>query len=351
MCEPTIEFWREALHRPVVNFQAEVIKEGFWPTTVYRIHLEYADGAAPRSLILKCARPDWPGDPWGAEREYRVYAELLPRVPIPQARRYPADSGEDEHHAQIVMQDLNDGYVFYSESHAWTWTECQAMLRSYARLHTAGQSLQPERLPYLMSQLQKRWTPSGARAMFADLLQTPSLEARLTPCLPLLAAVLDELPSLEQIASREPLTLVHYDAYPPNIAFSLDSERPEAVLIDWAMATCDIAEIDLAFVFQQTYGSDRLLDWREALQYYWDERAHLTGCEYNWKDRVLIFRYARMQALFTTLVPLHRAWQKAMREGKRFGPDSSDPYTRFYDATLSDLMDTLRELAEPVDQN
>lgn len=351
MCELTLEFWREALRRPVVKLRAEVVKEGFWPTTVYRIYLEYADGEAPRTLILKCARPDWPGDLWGAEREYRVYTELLPQVPIPQARRYFTMPGNNKHHTQIVMQDLDDEFVFYPETHAWTWSQCQAMLRTYARLHAAGQMLQPERRPYLMSRLRERWTPQGARAMFADLLEAPEMNARLSPFGTSVAAALDELPRLERLAAQDPLTLVHYDAYPPNIAFSRDAAAPEAVLIDWAMATCDIAEIDLAFIFQQTYGSDRLLDWRAALQYYWEERARITGCGYNWEERVLVFRYARILALFTTLVPLHRAWLKSVREGIPFGPDSPDPYMRFYDATLSDLMDALPELAKADDRS
>jgi hypothetical protein len=171
------------------------------------------------------------------------------------------------------------------------------------------------------------------------------LEARLRPAAEQVEERLKEVAQLEPLAAREPLTLVHYDVYPPNVALVRGTAEPEAALIDWAAATADIGEIDLAFVFQQPYKSDRLLDRRAGLRYYWEERKRLTGKPYDWRERVRVFRYARLQALFTTMLAIHRAWGQCVRQGLRIEAASPDPYMRFFDAALDDVLDTLGELA------
>ncbi len=344
MCQPTVEFWRKALRHPVVDFQASVIKEGFWPTTVTRIYLQYANGAGPRSVILKCAQPNWVGDPWGAQREAGVYRDLISRMAVSQAACYFIVAGGDQEPTQIVLQDLNDAYAFYPETHVWTDAEARAMLRTYARLHTAAQMLEVQTCPYLLPPLRERWTPLSARKMISDLLETSWAGKRLDPVAPLVEILLDELPTLEPLAAGEPLTLVHYDAYPPNVGFARQDKSADAILIDWALASREIAEIDIAALFQQPYQSDRHLNWRAALRYYWDERARMTGDAYDWDERVMLLRYARIQLLFTALGPIHRAWAKAAREGKPFTPDAPDPYTRFYNATLDALIEIVKEL-------
>jgi|GEM_PF-2539438 len=344
VCQPTVEFWRNALQLPVIDFQASIIKEGFWPTTVTRIFLQYANGTGPRSVILKCAQPNWVGDAWGAQREASVYRDLLSRIPVAQPACYFISEGGNQEPTQIVLQDLADAYAFYPETHVWSVVEASAMLRSYARLHTAAQTLDVKNCPYLMLPLCERWTPQGARKMVSDLLQTSWAGARLKPVAPFVEILLDELPSLARVAAGEPITLVHYDAYPPNVGFSFRDESADAVLIDWALATRDIAEIDVAALFQQPYRSNQQLDWRAMLRYYWDERARLTGEAYDWQERVMLLRYARIQLLFAALGPIHLAWEKAEREGKPFTPDAPDPYTRFYNATLDVMIEIVKEL-------
>lgn len=346
MCDLTVEFWQAALHAPVTAFEATVIKEGYLPSTVYRVRLESSNPLTPRSVILKCVRPPWGEDIYRGERELCVYTELVAHLPIPQAARYYVNFGDNQHHSQLVLQDLNDAYVFYPETHAWTWTEAQAILRALARLHSGGQALRVTERPYLMAPLHTRWTPARVREMFSDLLHTDWLHARMARAETWVDAILNKLPRLEAIAAKEPLTLVHYDIYPPNIAFTRDAEQPEAVLIDWAAATADIAEIDVAFLFQQPFNSDRLLDWRTALRYYWDERAKVTGDAYDWRKCCALFRYARIQALFTTFLAVHRGWEQCMRDGTRIAPDAPDFYMRFYDAALDNVLDTLQTLVK-----
>lgn len=349
MCDLTVAFWREALHAPVTAFEATVIKKGFMPSTVYRVRVKSADDSTPRTVILKCARPPWGDDVYGSEREYRVYTDLLPHLPIPQAKRYFTHLDETTQHTQIVMQDLNAEHVFFPETHAWTWAEAQGMIRALAQLHAGGETLGVAQRPYMMSPLCERWNPSQMRIMFADLASTDWLAARMTQAEVNVDRVLTELPQLERVATRETPTLVHYDVYPPNVALTRDAALPQAVLIDWAAATADVAEIDLAFLFQQPYKSDRLLDWQTTLRFYWDERARVTGKTYIWDERCAVFRYARIQALFTTMLAIHRAWTRCLRENMRIASDSPDPYMRFFDAMLSEVLDTLRELtAEPL---
>lgn len=314
------------------------------PSTVYRVRLESEDESTPRSVILKCVRPPWVDDAYGTEREFRVYTELLSRIPISQAKRYFTHYNEASQHAQIVMQDLSGTHVFYHETHAWTWEQAQGMMCSLAQLHATGETLGVAQRPYVMSRLCERWNPTPMRKMFADLAGTDWLAARMAQGLIDAEKVLAELPELEHSAANEPMTLVHYDVYPPNVALTRDPVTPEAVLIDWASATADIAEIDLAFLFQQPYKSDRLLDWQRTLRFYWDERARLTGTPYDWNKRRAVFRYARIQALFTTMIAVHRAWKKCMRENLRIAPDSPDPYMRFFDAMLNEVLHTLLEL-------
>lgn len=332
------------LHLPVVNAQTTIIKEGFLPTTVYRIHLEYAVESGPRSLVLKCAKPHWGGDPLGAEREARIYNELLPHIPIPRPELYFTLLGGDENETLIALQDLDDAYVFYRETHAWIWAEAQAILRAYAGLHVAAQSLGVARCAYLMPPLRTRWTPEDARGMFDDLASAPSLSPRLVPIRPLIEILLSEMPALEALAAREPRTLVHYDAYPPNVGFPRSGDASKAVLIDWALASVDIGEMDIAALFQQPYGSDALLDWRVALRSYCDEKQRLTGEPYDWDERVMLLRYARIQALFTNFVPIHVAWKKAREQGTEISPNAADPYARYYDAMVNVLRRIIREL-------
>lgn len=345
MCELTADFWSGVVRAPVTSFRTTFIKEGFLPTSVQRVHFEGADDSLPRSAILKCARPGWQNDPCGAEREARVYTELLAHIPISLPARYLVSLGGAQDHTQIVLQDLEPDFAFYPEAHKWTWHQGRAMLRTYARLHAYGQMLAVSQMPYLMPRLHARWSPAGARAMFADLAKTAELSDKVRPALPWVDVVLKLLPALQELADKEPPTLIHYDAYPPNIAFARRDDQADAVLIDWALATCDIGEIDLAFIFTQPYQSDQLLDWREALRYYCERKAELTGCGYNWGERVEVFRYARIQAVFASLVPIHRAWQKAQRDGTPFSANSSDPFVRFYIAMLDDLIERLGEIA------
>lgn len=346
MSELTLEFLRKALGTSVTGFEATVIKKGFVTSTVSRVRLESTDTSAPRTVILKSATPPWQDDPFGPEREIHVYDELLAHIPVPQARRYFSELGGTERDTQIVMQDLNDAYIFYPETHLWSWTQAQAMLRVLARVHNTAQTLDIASRPYLMSRLCTRWTPQRVREMFTDLANTSWLHERVSPALGHLETILSELPALERIAAHEPLTLIHYDVYPPNVAFSRDATEPAAVLIDWATAAADMAEVDLAFLFQQPYDSDRLLDWRTALRFYWDERACLTGEAYDWDERCAVFRYGRVQAIFTILLAVHRGWQKNMREGTRMTADSPDPFMRYYDAALTRIIKTMQALTE-----
>lgn len=351
----TVEFWSRALGRRVVAARAEVIKEGFWPTTVSRVWLAYADGAGPRTVIVKCARPDWPGDPHGTEREARVYSELLAEMPVAQARRWFVEASGPRGHAHVVLGDLDRSHVFYSERHRWSRAELEAMLRTYARLHVAGRARVSARPEYLMAPLRERWTAEGAREITAEL-AARSPEMGLVGILPLVERMLDEAQNMEELAAGEPATLVHYDAYPPNVAFrrgsayangdesEADAAQDGAILIDWALATRDMGEVDLALLLQQPYGSDRALHWRDMLSYYYQERARLTGELFDLAERTRALRYARIGAWFTTLVPIHRAWARAMREGKPFGPEAEEPYAQYYQAMLEELIATANEL-------
>mgnify|MGYP000041121825 FL=1 len=87
------------------------------------------------------------------------------------------------------------------------------------------------------------------------------------------------------------------------------------------------------------------------VRYYWQERARLTGCAYDWQTRCAVFYYARIQAAFTTLLAIHRAWEKCARENLRMAADAPDPYMRFYYAALNDVLDRMSELANDMESD
>jgi hypothetical protein len=346
MCDLTVDFWRGVLQLPVIECQNDLLKEGFWPTSVYRVRLEYANAAGPRTVILKCARPEWMGDARGAEREVRVYSELLPHIGIPQPKRLLSVNGGETAHSQLVLQDLEPEYIFYPETYQWSPAQGQAILRTLARLHVEGCRMVQDKPRYLMPPTGERWSVESATEMFRAMSETPWLAKRLVPAAPLVNVMLADLPTLRRDAADEPKTLVHYDIYPPNIAFSRSDANADAVLIDWALATRDLAEVDLAFLFQQPYQSDARLDWRAALRYYWRARGQLTGESYDWDKRVRVLRLARIQAWFTSLVPIHRAWEKAVQENVPFDAPEASPFAKFYDALLTDMVERLPSINE-----
>lgn len=342
MCDTSLDFWRDTLQLPVTRFDAALIKQGFHPNQVYRVTVEYelqADG--PRSLIYKCAYGPWADDSFGQAREYRVYQECLSQIPIAKPPFFlPAISPDGTH--RIVLQDLSGDHNIFPPEHVWSWVEARAMLRTYAKLHAFAPTLNVPQRPYLMPPLARRWTPDQIRSMIADFLSTPWLAPRVEPAARSLDLVLNEVAALEPLAALEPQALVHYDAYPPNVAFASDGDA-DAILIDWELATCDIAEIDLAALFLQPYHSDRVLDWHSVLEYYWQLRSQLDGKKYDLAARVPLFRYARLQTLLNTIVPIHHAWQKAVSQQMPFAPDAPDPYARYFDAMSATVMTGLSE--------
>ena len=270
---PSPQFLRETVHPDIREASATPIKQSSNPATVYRVRL-FGDGPLKlSSVIVKHIRPDWPGDPCGHEREVRFYNTLLPRLRIPHGRIHYAGPQPFTDNQMVIMEDLSASHYFPSRSRAWSQGEIYAVLDSYARLHHHGRDCLPpagEREWLFPRQEKRLWATATDLPRMADEIAAKGLWPPVTRFDSLLDATLSTMKKLVQ----EPPTLLHNDVYTPNLGLP---KRPKdgAILLDWEMVGWGLAEMDLAFMFLQPFGSHRLVNRQQALEYYWRQREKL----------------------------------------------------------------------------
>ena len=275
---PTLDLLRNAISAGIVGFQDRLIKTGAVPTRVHRLHLEYeAQAVGPLSAILKVAAPDWPADPPGPDRERRFYACLLPQLDVAHPRIYYTGVEGETGCRILLLEDLAPTHYCPLPLHAWTPAEMHRLLRAYARLHIAGCDALPpqgERGWMWRPLLQRRdWTADQILARFQALVEW-EIWSPLRAIERLIAETLAQMPHF----GASPVTLLHNDVYPPNIALPRKTDDPSpAILLDWEMAGWGLAEMDLAFLFMQPYHSTRQVSRPKVLDYYWRQRLRLEG--------------------------------------------------------------------------
>lgn len=298
---PSAQFLRQVIDPAVREVSAEVIKNSAAPATVYRLHLSGDVSLQVPTVVAKQIRPDWPGDPSGHEREALFYTYLMPGLDLPCGRIYFAGPEPDSDNRLLIMEDLSGSHLFPARSYLWSWEDARAVLNSYARLHHRGQRCLP---------------PSGERAwLFARheqrLLATagdlPRMNKEITakglwPPVPRFDALLEAtLSAVKQMVRVQP-TLIHNDVYTPNLGLPRLA-GDEVIILDWEMVGWGLAEMDLAFMFMQPFGSHRRLDRTQSLDYYWRQREKLGTKSESSLVREARQRYA--DALWTLwLVPV-----------------------------------------------
>lgn len=281
---PWLRLLQQVVDPQISACRAELIKTSASPARVYRLHVRYAPGhSGAFSLIAKLIDPEWKDDPAGAAREWRFYRNLFPALHLPRPAVF--FSGPDPASGQgvVLLEDVGADHRFPPARHVWTQAEAQCVLRAYAHLHHAGQHCLPapgdRGWMYRMSLLAASWSGADLAALAHDLARWG-----LWPPLPrlerLIRRTLDHMP----VFAAHPATLLHNDVTPANAALPHNLDAP-ALLLDWEMAGWGMAELDLAFMFMQPFGSERRLDRQAALDLYWQERYRWDGAPPRAEER------------------------------------------------------------------
>jgi hypothetical protein len=267
---------KQTVDPKITGFEHCLIKRSASPSTVHRVVLTYPQGhPGVRSVILKSIAPSWPGDPSGPDREVAFYNDLLPCLDLKHPKVYYAGADPDSGYRQLVLEDLASSYRFPPPTHRWTQDESRCMLRAYARLHARGCDCLPPKgergWMWQMALQRQRWQPEALLRMVDHLVAQGIWDP-----LPRIAGLVESTLADQTVFHCSPVTVLHNDVYPPNIALPRDPDQ-DAVLLDWEMAGWGPAELDLAFMFLQPYRSAGQIDRAEALADYWAARRDLEG--------------------------------------------------------------------------
>lgn len=267
----------------------------------------------------------------------RFFAQLLPALDISRPVIYFAGREPDTTYNLVIMEDVAAAYRFPAPHHAWTMDEISAILRTYARFHTSGKANLP-------GASQRSWLVARHEQRILERKQEiPAMVRELEalgiwPAMPGLPRLFSWLLAQTEFYLAEPPTLLHNDVYPPNAALPND-DSSDVMLFDWEMVGWGVAEMDLAFMFLQPFGSHRGLDRVAALDHYWRERAALTGQRPAQEERQARQLYADALWAFW-LVPV------AHRLAKRPYPPGSLPRL-YWESMWPVLGERLRSLSRP----
>lgn len=340
---PVTTPWLYSLLEQVVGadltaVRATCLKRSAAPATSYRLDLAYSrrPPSAPETLIAKFIGSDWDGDDHGPVREPTFYAAYGNRLPAIVPRHYYAGPGERPGEHLLLLADIEPTHRLLRSDHCWQPPELRRAMKAYAGLHHAGRAL-----PGIAS---------GADWHF------PRYEQRVVEQVESLPAMITELadwggwrplPGIERLVAttldaidgraNEPVTLLHNDTAPQNIAFPVDDETAQPLLIDWEMAGRGLPELDLAYLFMQPYDNARAVDRAALLATYYDERDRLGDGRPDRASQQERQRYAdRVLALW--FVPV--AHDRVLRPF----PPGSEPH-RYWHHMLPVLERRLSELA------
>lgn len=282
---------RQVIAPDISAVTAEIIKVSASPSVIYRLGLARTGTNENLSVIAKRIAPGWPGDPYGHERESRFYRCLQPCLELPRPHVYYAGSEPGSDHHVVIMADVSDLYRFPAPAHVWTQAEIRSSLRAYARLHARGERClpPPAEREWLVARHEERLL---ARAHELPQMVATLVERGLWRPLPRFPYLLQQTLAGRPGTAEAPVTLLHNDVYPPNLALPADLAREDALLVDWEMLGWGLAQMDLAFMFLQPFRSHRALDRDAALNYYWAQRQCLEGRQPAAVARQTLQRYA-----------------------------------------------------------
>lgn len=268
---------QRVVHPRITRCNSLLIKISSSPARVYRLQIDdMAGDAGAATFILKVIAPEWPDDPAGADREWRFYSALHPRLALSRPHIWFAGIEPICGQRVVLMEDIGPDYRFFAPQHRWTEPEARCLLRAYARLHSHGERCLPAADQrdwlYRISLFAMPWRTTDLAALAHDL-----ASKGVWPPLPRLEHLIRTVFAALPAFTAGPATLLHNDVTPANAALPHDLSRGEAILYDWEMVGWGRAELDLAFLFTQPFGSERNLPKQAVLAYYWQQRYLLDG--------------------------------------------------------------------------
>jgi hypothetical protein len=310
--QPNLELLQQVFGLQVIGFEAFLIKQSFNPSGVYRVVLQHHQGhPAPGSVILKFSQPGGPGSLDGADRECLFYERISPDLPVNKPKIYFTGLDDRAQTRLILMEDLTPPYFFPSHPYQWTPEEFRCVLRAYARLHAVGGDYLPHESQrgWMLSPQDTWWKPEEIPALAGVI-----VSAGLWPSLPKLDNLVEEILENTRLWLSSPATLLHYDAVPPNVALP-ENLKGEAVILDWQDATWGVAELDIAYLFNQPFSSARHIDRQAALRYYWTQRQSIDGLKRPIEENFAIQRLADITMAFSLIYKGHQAARHPYPQG------------------------------------
>jgi hypothetical protein len=191
------------------------IKDSATPAAVYRLELDYnGPKTGPVTVILKRIQPEFSNDPGFPNREIHFYNHTLPRLDIPRAQVYYTGIAPDTQDRLILMEDLVD-YYLPPPTRPWTQPEGECIARAYARFHVSGvQHLPPEgERAWLLPRHETRLQTENIGELAHDLFQRDVWDT-----IPEIDSLIEQTICNSRSLSQIPITLLHNDVFPPNVA-------------------------------------------------------------------------------------------------------------------------------------
>jgi aminoglycoside phosphotransferase (APT) family kinase protein len=207
---------------------------GIWPADTVELELERG-GAVALWVKRLSAEGDGHPDKAVADREPRVYAELLRESGLPVPRWYGCATDPDTGERQLILEHIRDWDLRYQELDTW-----EVAIRALGRLHArfAGRGARLRRLGFLL-RLDRDYVHRWAhRAVDALDRPEPALARRLK-------ARLDDYGEIASLIGRQPPTLVHNDLAPKNVVADTAHDPPRICFIDWETAGFGCSGLDL----------------------------------------------------------------------------------------------------------
>ncbi len=266
--------------------------------------LQYSGShAGPPTVILKYLEQDASGNVWPVDRELLYYQKIYPKTEINKPDLYYAGFAEDGKTRVLIMEDLARNYFIPSHPYHWSADEFKSVLRTYARLHASGSRWLPpeDERDWMLQPQETRWDIDEILGMAEILVKAQKLDQDLD-----LYPLVEETRKFLSEFTAYPVTLLHYDAVPPNVALPFDQNQ-DAILIDWQDATWGMAQLDLAYLFNQPFSSARNIDRQSALDYYWELRQKISPDPESSTDKETIQRHADIIMCFTLIAVGQRA--------------------------------------------
>lgn len=312
MYHPSLDFLRHVLNPQITGFTATLIKKSYSPSGVYRVALEIDESHSVNStVIVKFIEKGWAGNSWASDRERLYYQTIYPKVGARKPEVYYVGYHPESQTSLLVMEDLSARYSIPSHPYAWTPVEFQAVLRAYAHLHACGEAWLPplNERQWMLQPQETRWLLDDIPSMVETI-----ISAGIWQPLPGIEKLVEETRRNSPSLQNYPKTMLHYDAVPPNVALPFDLDQ-DAVLLDWQDVTWGMAELDLAYLFNQPFSSARHIDREQAFKYYWAQRDLIEGKLPPLEIRKVAQRYADIVMSFTLVAVGHLVVHKPYPEG------------------------------------